>query len=42
MTATSLVDKNTNNYFTKIHKKKMTIISKFVVALFLDKQKDTK
>ena len=30
------------NYFTKIHKKNMTIVSKFVVALFLDKQKDIK
>ena len=30
------------NYFTKTHEKKMTVISKFIVALFLDKQKDIK
>ena len=30
------------NYFTKIHQEKMNIISKCVVALFLDKQKEIK
>jgi len=30
------------NYFTKTHENKMTIISKFIVALFLYKQKDIK